>query len=339
MIYYTLPYILIVFASILSLKIKGSSYKYLFFMFFIPAVIIVTMRGMVGTDTYGYLSFFEQSKWDIKENYFNLETGFVIYLQVVTYLGLQPQKSLNLFSLIICILIFINFSKSKSAFIIFSSLIFPVFFYDMTMNGLRYGLAFILAVPFILEPVKNMFKINKNKIYIVLSILNHNSVLTFIFFKMFINLNIKNFILGLLASTVVFYFLQDYLLLKFDSYAELESPSALSGVQPFVIMFLIAVVNSIFFKLNTKRNIYLFVLQLCFYLVTQFTYAGLRFQFAVLFFTMVLMVGDKDCRNYNYYIAIIYLIGLLGFLLKMRNMLDTYGIGYSPFLPYVFYWQ
>lgn len=339
MIYYTLPYILILFASLLSLKIKGKGYKYLFFIFFIPAVIIVTMRGLVGTDTYGYLSFFEQSKWDIKENYFNLETGFVVYLRVVNYLGLQPQKALNLFSLIICLLIFINFSKSKSAFVIFSSLIFPVFFYDMTMNGIRYGMAFVLAVPFIIEPIKDIVKINKNKIFMVLSILNHNSVLTFIFFKIFINMDFKRFILGLLTGGIVFYFLQDYLLFKFDGYSDFESPGASSGIQPLVLMFLLVVVNTMFFKLNIKRNVYLCILQICFYGIAQFSYAGLRFQFAILFFMMVLMIGDKNCKSYNVYIASVYIIGFLGFLLRLRNMLDTYGQGYSPFLPYFFYGQ
>lgn len=339
MIYYAFPYLLIVLASILSLKIKGKGYKYLFFIFFIPAVIIVTMRGLVGTDTYTYLYFFQQSEWDIKENRSNLEFGFIIYLKIVTYLEILPQKALNLFSLIICIIIYTNFSRSKSAFIIFSSLIFPVFFYDMTMNGIRYGMAFVLAVPFIVEPIKDIFKINKNKIYMVLAMLNHNSVLTFIFFKIFVNLNIKNFIFGLLASTVVFYLLQDYLILKFNNYSELDSPNALSGIQPLVIMFLLVIINSNFFKLNTNRNIYLFILQMCFYGLTQFTYAGLRFQFATLFFMMVLMINDRDCKNYNLYIASIYLVGFLGFLLKMRNMLDSYGIGFSPFLPYAFYGQ
>lgn len=339
MIYYTLPYILIVLASILSLKTKRKGYKYLFLLSFIPAVVIVTMRGLVGTDTYSYLSFFEQSIWDIKENYYNLEFGFVTYLQIVTYLGLLPQRALNLFSLIICIVIYINFSRSKNAFIVFSSIIFPVFFYDMTMNGLRYGLAFALSVPFILEPMKDILTINRKKISILLAILNHNSAISFMFFKVFINLNVKNFILGLIISSIAFYFLQDYLIIKFDNYSELESPNALSGIQPLVIMLLLVVVNSIFFKLNTTRNIYLFILQICFYSLTQFTYGGLRFQFATLFFMMVLMISDRECKNYNLYIAILYLVGFLGFLLKMRNMLDGYGIGFSPFLPYVFYGQ
>lgn len=339
MIYYITPYILIVLASILSLRMKGKGYKYLFLLSFIPAVLLVTMRGLVGTDTYSYLSFFEQSKWDIEANYYNLEIGFVAYLKVVTYLGIAPQKALNLFSLIICIVIYFNFSQAKKSFIIFASLIFPVFFYDMTMNGLRYGLAFVLAVPFILEPIKNFSNISKNKILMLLSILNHNSVITFIFFKIFINLNIKNFIVGLVITVVAFYLLQDYLLLKFDNYSELESPGALSGIQPLIIMFLLVVINSVFFKSRTKRNLYLLLLQICFYGLTQFTYGGLRFQFATLFFLMILTIKDTDCKNYNLYITGIYLIGLLGFLLKARNMLDGYGIGYSPFLPYLFYGQ
>lgn len=339
MIYYTLPYILIVLASILSLKIKRKGYKYLFLLSFIPAVIIVTMRGLVGTDTYSYLSLLEQTKWDIEENIYNLEFGFVLYLKLVNFLEIFPQKALNAFSLITCILLYLNFSKSRNAFIVFSSIVFPVFFYDMTMNGLRYGLAFALAVPFITEPSKEILKFNRIKIYFILSLLNHNSVLVFLFSKILLNLNIKKFILGLLFFTLVLYYLQDYLLLKFNSYSDLASPGALSGLQPLVIMFLLSLTSSIFFKNKVKRNAYLFAIQLLFYGVTQFSYAGLRFQFVILFFMMVSMINDRNCSNYKIYISSLYLIGLVGFLLKARNMLDTYGIGPSPYLPYLFYWQ
>lgn len=339
MIYYITPYILIVLASILSLKIKGKGYKYLFLFSFIPAVLIVILRGLVGTDTYSYLSLFEQTKWDIEENIYNLEFGFVLYLRLVNFLEVFPQKALNAFSLITCILLYLNFSKSRNAFIIFSSIIFPVFFYDMTMNGLRYGLAFALAVPFIAEPSKAILKFNKVKIYFILSLLNHNSVLVFLVSKILLNLNIKKFILGLMLFSSVLYYLQGYLLLKFNSYSDLSSPGALSGLQPLIIMFLLSLISSIFFKNKFKRNAYLLAIQLLFYGITQFSYAGLRFQFVILFFMMVFMINDENCSNYKVYISSLYLIGLVGFLLKARNMIDTYGIGSSPFLPYLFYWQ
>lgn len=339
MIYYFVPYLFLFLTSILSLKIRGNGYKLLFLFGFFPAILVVILRGLTGTDTYTYLTFLSATQQQVDENYYNIELGFLLYTRLINFLEIDAQVALNFFGFVICILLYINLSKTKHAFIIFSSLIFPIFFYDMTMNGVRYGLAFVLAVPFILEPIDKIIKINKNKVSFLLSILNHNSALIFVFFKLISYLNLKNFILFLIVSSSAFFIMQDYLLLKFNDYSSYESPGALSGLQPLILMLLIIVLNSTFFRENIKRNFFLFFLQLYFYGITQISYAGIRLQFAVLFFMVIFLILDQYCKNYKLYIFFLYLIGILGFAFKSRNMLDGYGVGFSPFLPYSFFWS
>lgn len=336
MIFYIIPYIFLVFMSLLSLKIKGGGYKFLFLVGLIPATLVVILRGLTGTDTYTYLTMLNSTSYEIDENYYNVELAFLMYIRIIRFFDISPQIALNFFGLLICIFSYINFSKYKNYFIIFSSLIFPVFFYDMTMNGVRYGLAFILSVPFILELTSNVFKITRNKIYLILAILNHNSVLTFIFFKIMPHLNVRNFIFSMILASGIFYLIQDYLLLKFNDYSNSESPGVMSGLQPLILMILICILNSIFCINNFKRNFYMLFLQLFFYGITQISYAGIRFQFAVLFFMMVLLATDEIYKNYKVYLFLLYSIGFLGFMLKSRNMVDGFGIGMSPFLPYTF---
>lgn len=336
MIYYFIPYVFLIFMSILSLKIKGNGYKLLFFLGLIPATLIVVLRGLTGTDTYTYLTMLNSTQSQIDGNYYNVELAFLMYTKIIRVFDISPQIALNFLGLLICIFLYINFSKFKNSFIIFSSLIFPVFFYDMTMNGVRYGLAFALSVPFILEPISNLMKITRGKIYFILAILNHNSVLLFIFFKITSYLNIKNFIISIIIASGIFYTIRDYLLFKFNDYSNFEAPGALSGLQPLILMIAICILNTVFCIKNLKRNIYMLFLQIFFYGITQISYAGIRFQFAVLFFMMVCLATDEISKNYKIYLIFLYFIGFLGFILKSRNMIDGIGIGMSPFLPYTF---
>ncbi|WP_143224006.1 EpsG family protein [Acinetobacter sp. ANC 5054] len=324
--------------SVLSLKIKGNGYKLLFILGMIPSVLIVCMKGEVGTDTAAYLSLLKLNLNQLNENIYNLEFGFLYFSKLMNFLNINAQVALNIFSLIICLILFFNLNKNKNSFIIFSALIFPIFFYDMTMNGVRYGLAFALSIPFIIEPAKKILEPNKNKFSLFLAFLNHKSSFLFVFLKVAVFLNPKRFLILILFATISFYFLKDIILIKISDYSELSSPSITSGLQPLIITFLIFVVNSFFFKINIKRNSFLLIIQVLFYLVSQISYAGLRFQFIVLFFLIISLINDQNCKNFKLYLLIMYLIGILGFMLRFRNMLQEYGLGDSPFLPYTFFW-
>ena len=49
-------------------------------------------------------------------------------------------------AILIKVSVMLSFFRVNALYQIFSLLIFPIFFYDMTMNGIRYGLAFAFQV-------------------------------------------------------------------------------------------------------------------------------------------------------------------------------------------------
>lgn len=340
MLFYILPYCLIIFLAFLSLKIRGNGYKFLFFISLLPATLVVVLRGLIGTDTATYISILDQNIYDINDNIRDIEPFFMLFAKVRYYLDLNSQLVLNTFSFLIVFLLFTFFSRTKQRFFVFCFLIFPIFFYDMTMNGVRYGMAFAFSCFLIVENSSLLYKITKNKFLFILSFLNHKSSIIFLVIKFMQNLSFKNFILVLVVFLAGFISLSDYFIYKLTDYSELSSPSIFSGVQPLVITILILFFNSVFYKNNLRRNVYLLLIQLAFYIVTQFSYAGIRFQFLELFYILVVLTQDDDnVPNYKFYLFILFLIGFLGFCLRLNNFYSDFGEGPSPFLPYVFYWE
>lgn len=340
MLFYILPYCLIVLVAFLSLKIRGEGYKFLFFISLIPATLVVILRGLTGTDTATYISILDQNIYDINTNIRDIEPFFMLFAKVKYYLDLNSQLVLNFFSFLIILLLYTFFLRTKQRFLIFSFLIFPIFFYDMTMNGLRYGMAFAFACFLIVENSNYLYKFTKNKFLFIFSFLNHKSSIVFLIIKFMQNLSFRSFFLILVVFLTGFIFLSDYFVYKLTDYSELSSPSIFSGVQPLVIAALILFFNSVFYKNNLRRNVYLFLIQLAFYIVTQFSYAGIRFQFLELFYILVILTQDNDnIPNYRAYLYLLFLIGLLGFCLRLNNFYSDFGNGLSPFLPYAFYWE
>jgi hypothetical protein len=339
MVFYIIPYVFMIFMALLSIKIKGNGFKFLFLLGIIPSLFIIGMRGDVGTDTAAYISLINYSNVDLEERVSTLEPFFLMIVYLKNYFNLESRLVLNIFSVSIVLVLFSFFYKNKHRFLIFSFLIFPVFLYDMTMNGIRYGMAFALSCFFISQSKENLYKFSSSNFIYFLSLLNHKTAIFFYIFKNAQSASIKNFIVICFVMILGFFTLQGYLVDKLSLYSEYSSPSIFSGVQPLIISFLLLTTNSIFFKKNLRRNSYLFVIQLIFYIVTQFSYAGIRFQFLELFYIIVLLVLDKETKNYNVYMLLLMLIGLFGFLFRLNNFYSTIGQGESPFLPYNFFWE
>ena len=334
MLYYIVPYIILIISSLLSIKVRGSGFKLLFFVGLIPAIFICSFRGLVGQDTGLYLYWIS-----LPSDESSLEIGFKIYAYIVQLFEINYQYAINFIGFTISIILFFFLSKSKHHFLIFVFLIFPIFYYDMTMNGIRYGLAFSLSIPFILESQSNFLKITTSKFFYFLALLNHNSSSLFLTLKLSLNLKFKYFVFLLISSAAIFYFLYEYILKKFNDYSNEALPGAFSGIQPLVLSILVVLINNYFFTKNITRNLYILSIQLLCFLITQFSWAGIRFQFLVLFFLLILIINDKYCKNYSTYMLLLFFVGLIGFLFKIRNMLNYYGEPPTPFLPYLFIWN
>lgn len=339
MIIYILPYIILLFGTYLSFNLKEGGYKYLFFLSFLPAIFIVTFRGFVGTDTFTYVQILSSTSSELVANVHNVDFLFKNYVQVSQALNLDPLIALNILGFVLSILILYIFSANKHAYFIFVFLVFPIFYYDMTMNGIRYGLAFILATPLIIKLFGQGGLFCNTYILYIIALLNHKSVALFLAFKLLLKFCLRNILLLIIFFGFLGLILNDYLSIKLLAYLKYPSPSILSGIQPLLLMIGLVIINTLFFRSNIKRNFLLLIIQIAFYVITQFSYAGIRLQFLILFFLIILLIVDGQSKHYSLYLLLLFIIGLLGFILKMRNMLDGYGVGNSPFLPYQFFWS
>jgi hypothetical protein len=78
------------------------------------------------------------------------------------------------------------------------------------------------------------------------------------------------------------------------------------------------------------------------YFITQFFYAGLRFQvlnlFAINVFAL-LIINSHKINLSKKSILYLFLVALLAVSFRLKNFHTESGLGLSPFAPYHFYWE
>ena len=347
MIYYIIPYIFAVLSSIFFYFSNKKSSFLISFICLLPASFIVLFRGNVGTDTDVYLRFYREL---IKNTDYDpsFERGFTYLSKILVTLGLNEGQGVAAIGLLTIILLCICFSKNYDKLLIFTLLIFPTFFYDMTMNGLRYGLSFALTA----IAVQNLYK-KRRVIFIIISLMAFSiqSSSLFIFLIFFIGeLPLKVIVISLIVAIIAIYLSTfsiidlDYFYGKQDMYKDFYSPDISSGLSPLII-FLSIYLTFLFFckheSINVNKVIHVtLLLEILSFLLAKFSYAGLRFQMLFLF-SLILFVSN----NFNLFqdkIKIMYcfgLIGIISFIITIKHLNYSDDDVVSPFLPYKFSWD
>jgi hypothetical protein len=317
--------------------------KFLFIIGLVPALIFIALRGNVGTDTGNYLNMVQEiaSNEGLGPGDFDIEIGFYLLLKGLVLLFSEPRFVVNSISVFVALYCFHLFSKNIESFLIFSLLIFPVFFFDMTMNGLRYGLAFLLA-----KHASDEYLLgNKLKSFFLLVIcigFQLSGVLVFFLLRKN-RFKILNLLYVTLFAIILYLIFQERFSYKFIAYTELESPSVTSGLLPLLV-FLACWLNLLL--VDSKFNLKflpLLALEVASFVLARFSYAGIRFQLLILyvFFCFISGINLNVYRRKNYIlvISLFFLIGLIGFVGTLKHYTDDIGIPPSPFLPYHFFWE
>ena len=313
----------------------------LFFLGFLPTLLLITLRGDIGTDTWNYFGMatdlVENSSKSFTE--YDIEIGFYFLLECLAFVFNDPRFVINFISFAIASYAFFLFSKNVRHILIFSILIAPVFLLDMSMNGLRYGLAFLIA-----KHASDQYD-SKQKIAALFLVIASISIQVS-GLLVFALLAAKHFKFSKLAFLIplglIFGIIfQDRILYKFQSYQTLASPGILSGALPLLI-FLGCYLNLMIAdkKLGFKF-LPLLILEIASFLLAKVSYAGLRFQLLILFvfFCQIAAIELEKYNRRNWVISFFLIIGLIGFSGKLRNFSD--GIDSTPtsFLPYHFFWD
>ncbi|SDD82474.1 EpsG family protein [Paraburkholderia lycopersici] len=303
----------------------------------IPMVALVVLRGHCGTDTAAYYDAFralgEGGSYG-GEPFFN---GYALLLWTIYP---DPRFVVNGISLTTCLLLLWAISKDRYGAWFGGLVLVPAMFYELTMNVMRFGLAasiFLIAtrVPPEQRPVR----------YAVFALIatgtHFSSILLFLIFLAATRPGKKLVIIGLFfLATVASFLLPAYLGEKANLYGEMSAPNASSGLLFLILQGLllaVMVLNRRDFNIPTAGWWVFGILCALFYLLTQITYAGMRFQL-LLFVLMVSVMwrqfAPRHGRVSARLLGWLFLIGLIALAGRAHNMSGETGRTESPFLPY-----
>ncbi|MGU7779764.1 EpsG family protein [Burkholderia sp. PU8-34] len=340
MIVYLAGYLCMLAAALAGLRARVASWRWLA-VGIAPAAAIALLRGSTGTDTVAYLDIIE-GIWsgNVVKVPRTLEPGFVWLVRALEWGGHDPRITVAIITLLIVVACVVAFGRTDEDALVFATLIFPLFFYDMAMNGLRYGLAFCLA-----KIASDAWDRRRRGASIALAVAGvgmHVSAVLLVVLLQIRRMRALRYVgLAVAIAVVVAATHLQALLAKFGVYAAFTPPAQMSGAAPLALALLALAMGGGLLGRVPRTLVFLFVCEIASFLLSRISYAGLRFQWLVLFamgcqFVPLLRVPNVNRRWVT--IALVVL-GAIGFALRLRNMLGEYGIGPSPFLPYRFFWS
>lgn len=345
MLFYLIPYIYITFISlnVYFSKIKVNFRTLLLLLF--PALLVVVLRGNVGTDSFFYLGLFEDYQ-RFGESNAKYEPGFETLGKVMIYLGASPRLGVAMVGLISTLILCKAYSRSKNEMLMLAMLVFPTFYYDFGMNGIRYGLSFCLAT----LGIDALYKKNY-KLFAVFSLLavsmQYSSLLIILPFAG--NLIKKKYvfiILFLLAAVIAvspdsFSFFMDRVADKQGAYSQIYAPGVTSGMAPLGLVLLIYF-NFIWFhrKTNYSNLIHIIlILEILSFVFAKFSYAGLRFQGAYMYCMILYLKNNTQETTPRRYSINLILISIISIAIFVKNVTTELEDELTPNLPYKFFWE
>jgi hypothetical protein len=362
MLYYALAFTIYGFAVAAIIKRKTHRQLLIFFLGLSPVFFLAICRGNVGTDTAAYLRIVS----DIGKNIpTGLELGFILLVKVMLFLGMSPSLILMAVAGMVTALLLYAASLSQRSLLLVALCVVPLFYLDMTMNGLRYGLSFASAMCAIGLFYQNRFRLCL--VFAACTVLFHLSgwlifVLMVLFSdeqKEFKKWSVVTAGLGILILVLqnvdkissVFgpALMQESgvdLNMKASAYMHFPSPSVLSGLAPFVLslvtLIVIKRVDRADQVIRIRRFYVLLLAIVTTFIIAKFSYAGLRLQFVVLFFMLLclqfkpMLIVSEDIRRDGSVLPVLIFVGVLGIAMFAKNALVSEGKGPSPWLPYSF---
>lgn len=308
----------------------------------LPLVFLALFRGNVGTDTANYLSIFAAMQ-SSPELIPKIEPVFYAISWGLMSIFDDPRVIVGLFALIITLTLFFSSIKLEKYGYILGSAIIPIFYQSMTMNGIRYGLSFsivILSAVYLLRGDRRYFF----SIALIAGLIHLSGLFLAALFYLLVKKNRNGYVAVIVLAIGIIFFFEDALLIKFSAYSELESPSEISGLS-LLFLSLSAVTIFIFDKnLNYKFGLQIFIiafLVIISFILTKFSYAGLRMQSLVLFLIFLIMQyrsAESGIVLSRQSYARLIVVGILGLGFNLNNYMNEDADNLSPFVPYKFVW-
>jgi hypothetical protein len=305
--------------------------------------LLVLLRGAIGPDTPMYQQSIEliQSKESFA---FIFEPGFELIILAIGRLTSDSLLTTKIIALITFLVVFSSNWFSPFAGQIISFAFMPYFLLDMTMNGLRYGLAFAICLYSLsLFYHKNYLQLTFAGFFAIL--IQISSVYVLGFLNLLFNPGLKNLFIVILLAGIILSSSFEYLSFKASVNQDLRIVSPTSGVAPFLLssVSIAGAWSNAAIRTNySKQFCILFLMSLITYGLTFLSSAGLRFQQLNLFTILlaVILAGTSAgvTNSKPIYLSAL-LVGVLGSIFRFNNFISQAGLDSSSFMPYRFFWE
>lgn len=311
----------------------------------LPLIFLIAFRGLVGTDTAQYLFLMrtirEQGLLSV-----GLEPVFGVLSQILMDRFHDPFQALVIISVFIALLMVAAGFWLEKVPLLFGSLVMPYYLLDMTMNGVRYGLAFAivtLATGFLLRGRRLVFM----ALTALATLTQLSALLLAAGIWLLLEARLRTAALVVVLAVPFILYFGTYLDDKAAIYSDLTIISIFSGLGPLALS--LAMLGALF-TVKEIRDTHAFQIAalvaaaVLVYGSTQITSAGLRLQQLVLFLiylygaAQIYRLSVNVWRNQLLIVAMIF-IALLSATLRLDNFAEDRAFGPTPFNPYYFIWN
>jgi hypothetical protein len=304
---------------------------------------LVWLRGNVGVDLPMYVQSIELIQ--LANGYtFLFEPGFELLILGLSSIASEHATVAKMIATLTTVILFLGKWRTKTAYQVLGLGIIPYFYLDMTINGLRYGLAFAITLISL-----HGLMANQRFRYTLTALTAASMQISSLYLTGLLQTLLKpsrNYILLALPIIAIIALIgTDYLFQKATANVGLSKPGMTAGVAPLLLSIIVLIgcwIDNLVRTNNRAKLLILFVLTLVTYGITQFSYAGLRFQqlnyFLVLLFLIYSSEQTRRNRSKTLLLALI-LASILSTAFRLNNFYSEAGIGDAPFAPFRFYWQ
>lgn len=333
----------LIFTVLTLSELTGNRFRSPIFVLLIFFTMVSVLRGDVGTDTNTY-EFLVQGLSDNTDSG-GMEPGFIGVSRILLGVFDSPVMVVRFFSFIFFGLLFFYIARSnKNERFMFLAYIAPAFIYQYSMNVIRLGIASGLLI--LATQYYNRKKIRASAALAVSAVLFHYSIMcsfAVIWLSQMRWSRGSTVFVGVFISALmlaVFYVNMDYFQLKLASYQGFNAPGESSGLSKLAVL-VVLILGVLFSNLPRPDKAKLTILGLglgtLFWLLSAYTYAGLRFLDLLSFALPFAMLITYNRNQLDFNLAVkssLVLAGVVGALSAFKNFLSEDGVGPSPFLPY-----
>ena len=325
------------------------------YVFALPLLCLTVLRGDVGTDTDNYLANVQGViQWGSQSSTGD-EVGYVFLVRFLAIFTSSPRMIVAVISLRAALLFFAMLYLWENRQCFYSLIFVPLFFFSLTMNTLRIGIAFPLVAISVLQLEKRHYA--KFCIYALLAI--SMQMTTIILLPMLLLARqgaqdpgkwvtyryLKKVLYALILGAPLLYLgyniFEERIISKLVLYylESAYSHEGMSGTFPLFTSFVCCLV-AIWF--SEKKNRYLglifFIIQAVFYGVTTMSYAGIRLQTMALFAQILALSYWAKRPVGRIHFATVILLFCLAVSGMIQNFIASDSQPYA-FTPYQFFWE